>query len=156
MKKTLLLLLASAFILSGCGQAGPQGPKGDPGQNGINGEKGNDGVSVVSIIKTSTSGLVDTYTITYSDGKTSSFTVTNGENGKPGINGLPGENGHSPIVTISEDGYWVIDDVKSTTLAQGPKGDKGDQVPQGPKGSDANVDLTPYQKKTDNLDMGSM
>ena len=122
MKKTLLLLLASAFILSGCGQTGPQGPKGDPGQNGINGEKGNDGVSVVSIIKTSTSGLVDTYTITYSDGKTSKFTVTNG---KSGIDGLPGDDGHSPVVTISEDGYWVIDGIKTSTLAKGVNGEDG-------------------------------
>lgn len=33
---------------------------------------------IASIAKTSTSGLVDTYTITYTDGTTSTFTVTNG------------------------------------------------------------------------------
>ena len=33
---------------------------------------------IVSIEKTSTSGLVDTYTITYTDGTTTTFTVTNG------------------------------------------------------------------------------
>lgn len=39
---------------------------------------------VVSIAKTSTSGLNDTYTITYSDNTTSTFTVTNGEDGEDG------------------------------------------------------------------------
>ena len=38
-------------------------------------------VSIVSVEKTGTSGLVDTYTITYSDGTTSTFTVTNGQDG---------------------------------------------------------------------------
>lgn len=33
---------------------------------------------IASIAKTSTSGVVDTYTITYTDGTTSTFTVTNG------------------------------------------------------------------------------
>ncbi len=44
-------------------------------------------VSVVSIEKTNTSGNVDTYTITYENGKTYSFTVTNGTNGKDGVDG---------------------------------------------------------------------
>lgn len=37
------------------------------------------GKGISSIEKTSTSGLVDTYTITYSDGYTTTFTVTNGK-----------------------------------------------------------------------------
>ena len=36
---------------------------------------------ISSIAKTGTSGLVDTYTITYTDGSTSTFTVTNGADG---------------------------------------------------------------------------
>ena len=126
MKKTLLLLLASAFILSGCGQAGPQGPKGDPGQNGINGEKGNDGVSVVSIIKTSSSELVDTYTITYSNGTTSTFTVTNGKNGEQGIEGKPGDDGVTPTISINQLNHWVINGIDTGINATGPKGDAGD------------------------------
>lgn len=39
-------------------------------------------LKVVSVEKTATSGLVDTYTITYSDGSKFDFTVTNGENGE--------------------------------------------------------------------------
>ena len=39
---------------------------------------------IVSIEKTSTIGLVDTYTIYYTDGSTQEFTVTNGKDGKDG------------------------------------------------------------------------
>lgn len=39
---------------------------------------------IQSIAKTGTSGLVDTYTITYSDASTSTFTVTNGAKGDTG------------------------------------------------------------------------
>lgn len=47
----------------------PRSPKGDTG-NGIS-----------NISKTGTQGLVDTYTITMTDGTTYTFTVTNGQNG---------------------------------------------------------------------------
>lgn len=45
---------------------------------GITGDTGN---GIASITKTGTSGLVDTYTITYTNGNTSTFTVTNGQDG---------------------------------------------------------------------------
>jgi hypothetical protein len=41
--------------------------------------KGVDGEGIESIEKTGTSGLVDTYTITYTDGAKTTFTVTNGK-----------------------------------------------------------------------------
>ena len=44
----------------------------------------NNGKGIVSVAKTGTSGYVDTYTISYNDGTTSTFTVTNGEKGDPG------------------------------------------------------------------------
>lgn len=53
-------------------------PKGDKGDKGDNGQAGAQGVGIASIAKTSTSGLVDTYTITYTDGSTDTFEVTNG------------------------------------------------------------------------------
>lgn len=53
-------------ISAGSTQRGPEGPKGETG-NGI-----------ASIVKTSSSGLVDTYTITFTDGNSTTFTVTNG------------------------------------------------------------------------------
>ena len=49
---------------------------------GNNGTDGEDGKGIVSIAKTGTSGLVDTYTITFTDGTTSTFTVTNGQDGQ--------------------------------------------------------------------------
>lgn len=51
------------------------------GQDGADGE---DGRGIVSIEKTGTQGLVDTYTITYTDGTTSTFEVTNGQSGGGG------------------------------------------------------------------------
>lgn len=80
-KKVLLsvLLLASCLSLGSCrivgikGDTGPTGPSGAQGEKGEDGQKGKDGVSIQNIEKTSTSGSVDTYTITYSDGSTSTF-----------------------------------------------------------------------------------
>ncbi len=60
-----------------------KGEKGDPGE---------DGVSITSIEKTNTEGLIDTYTITFSNGLTKTYTITNGEDG---IHGNQGENGLS-------------------------------------------------------------
>ena len=47
----------------------------------LKGDKGDTGRGISSVIKTSTVGLVDTWTITYTDGSTSSFDVTNGADG---------------------------------------------------------------------------
>ncbi|MDD6469166.1 MAG: InlB B-repeat-containing protein [Bacilli bacterium] len=100
-------------------------------------------VSVVSIEKTGTSGLVDTYTITYSDGTTSKFTVTNGADGEKGetgatgaqgIQGQPGQDGHTPVITIGANGHWFIDGVDSNVSAEGAKGETGPQGPAGDKG----------------------
>lgn len=43
--------------------------------------------TILSIEKTATEGLIDTYTITYSDGSTSAFEVTNGADGTDGKDG---------------------------------------------------------------------
>lgn len=111
------------------------GVKSNVKATGEEGEKGKDGVSIQNIEKTSTSGSVDTYTITYSDGSTSTFKVTNGVDGNQGIQGEKGEDGRTPTISISEDGYWVIDGVKSTTLAQGVKGDTGEKGDSGEPGT---------------------
>lgn len=55
------------------------------------GETGSDGRGIASIEKTGTSGNVDTYTITYTDETTSTFTVTNGTDGQDGSDGLTPE-----------------------------------------------------------------
>ena len=95
------------------------------GQQGQKGDQGDPGISVVSIEKTSSNGLVDTYTITYSNGTTSTFTVTNGADGQQGIQGNPGSDGRTPEITISDDGYWIVDGVKTNSPARGEKGDQG-------------------------------
>ncbi len=63
---------------------GLKGPQGSPGRDGSDGD---DGRGITSISKTGTSGLVDTYTITYTDGTTSTYTVTNGRDGHDGVDG---------------------------------------------------------------------
>lgn len=93
---------------------GEDGIDGKNGVNGKNGTNGTDGVSITSVDKNSTSGLQDTYKITYSDGSTSYFTVTNGKNGEQGAVGPQGPKGE--------------------TGSQGPKGDQGEIGPQGPVG----------------------
>ena len=56
----------------------PRGPRGPQGERGLQGETGN---GIASIEKTSTVGLVDTYTITFTDSSTFNFTVTNANAG---------------------------------------------------------------------------
>lgn len=73
--------------------------KGDPGTPGTN------GVGISSILKTATVGLVDTYTITYTDGNTDTFTVTNGRDGTNGEDGNKwyrgtGISGKSALPTV--------------------------------------------------------
>ena len=139
------------------GEQGIQGIQGVPGKDGKTpvitiGENGNwfvDGVDtnvkaqgatgatgngVASITKTSTEGLVDTYTITYTDGTTTTFTVTNGAQGEQGIQGVPGNDGKTPVITIGENGNWFIDGVDTNVLAAAEKGAQGEQGEKGEQG----------------------
>ena len=87
--------------------------------------KGQEGQSIKGIKKTSTDGLVDTYTITLTDGTTSTFTVTNGK----AISSIS-KTGTSGLV----DTYTVRFNDGTTftfTVANGAKGDKGDSIPSG-------------------------
>lgn len=60
------------------------------------------GNGIVSTTKTGTSGLVDTYTITYDDGDTDTFTVTNGQDGDPGQDGQDATINGVNTLTIQE------------------------------------------------------
>ena len=70
------------------GATGKQGPKGDTGpqgpqgEQGIQGERGETGNGILSVEKTATVDNVDTYTITFTNGTTYSYQVTNGEDGQ--------------------------------------------------------------------------
>lgn len=74
----------------------PRGDKGETGDTGATGETGN---GIASVVKTSTSGLVDTYTITYTDGTTSTFDVTNGKDGED-----------SDVLDVQIDGTSILSD----------------------------------------------
>ena len=66
---------------------------------------GKDGVGIQKIEKTDTQGLIDTYTITLTNGSTATFTVTNGADGVNGVDGANGKNGvdgFSPVITEDE------------------------------------------------------
>ena len=77
-----------------------EGQKGDKGDTG---EKGDAGNGIASITKTGTSGLVDTYTVTYTDGTSTTFTVTNGAKGDKGDTGATG-NGIQSITKTGTSG----------------------------------------------------
>lgn len=92
------------------GAQGPQGDKGDTGATGAQGpqgEKGDAGNGIVSVEKTDTKDRVDIYTITFADGSTTTFEVSNGLDGAQGPAGEKGDKGD--------------------TGAQGPAGEKGDK-----------------------------
>lgn len=72
------------------------------------GDDGEDGTSIANITKTGTAGLVDTYTVTLTDGTTYTFTVTNGQNGTDGQDGQDGADG--------EDGVGIADIEKTSTV----------------------------------------
>ena len=89
---------------------------------------GLDGVGITSIEKTSTSGLVDTYTITYTDGETETFNVTNGKDGEDG----------ATIYSIDKTATVGLVDTYTITLTDGrtyefqvTNGSGGSGVPEG-------------------------
>lgn len=49
-------------------------------------------------------------------------TGPSGAQGEKGENGEDGKDGESPTITISDDGYWVINGVKSNVKAAGEEG----------------------------------
>lgn len=100
---------------------------------------GKDGVGISKIEKTNTQGLVDTYTISYSDGTTTTFTVTNGQDGQDGedgANGSPGKDGQNGITpTIGDNGNWYLGDEDTGKPSRGEKGDTGNTGPAGADGA---------------------
>lgn len=103
------------FVFSSCDKMVDQG---------ATGPRVEDGTGIVSITKTASDGLIDTYTIVFNDGTTTTFVVTNGEQGVQGIQGEKGTDGHTPVITI-QNGYWHIDGVNTNHSAVGIKGQNG-------------------------------
>ena len=87
-------------------------------QGVLKGADGADGNGITSIVKTSTVGLVDTYTITFDDGSTETYQITNGQNGSKwykgtaisgtgsSITGFPGTK--DDFYLNSVDGYVYV------------------------------------------------
>lgn len=82
-----------AYVDTNVDATGPQGQTGATG-NGI-----------ASITKTGTSGLVDTYTILYTNGQSTTFTVTNGQNGTGAGDMMASD--YDPNSTVKNDGGIV-------------------------------------------------
>ena len=70
------------------------GEDGQPGQPGQPGATGN---GIASITKTGTVGLVDTYTITYTNGTTTTFTVTNGSDATVTVDDALSTTSENPV-----------------------------------------------------------
>lgn len=140
------------------GKDGVDGAPGKDGKDGINGKDGKDGVNGkdgngISSIEKTTEGSVDTYTVTYTNGDTYIFTVTNGQDGAPGENGKDGtngvngkdgkdgEDGTTPTIGIDEDGYWVINGITTNVLARGTNGTDGQDGKDGIDGTSAEKEI---------------
>lgn len=111
--------------------------------------------SIASIEKTGTSGLVDTYTITYTNGDTDTFEVTNGADGQDGQDGRDGADGQDgqdgAAATIAVGTVSTLEPGSDATVANVgtssaavfnfgiPKGAKGDTGSAGSPGSAATV-----------------
>lgn len=86
------------------GEAGKAGKDGEAGVDGMEGYAGNDGF--------------DPYQWFIFNNSTSKKTL---QEWIAELSGKDGKDGHSPVITVSEDGYWVIDGVPTTTMVDGRK-----------------------------------
>lgn len=140
---------AYEYLTDMSGAQGIEGPEGKPGQQG---ERGEQGVGISSITKTGTVGLVDTYTISLTNGQSSTFTVTNGAQG---IQGETGATGATPQITaqvttlaagsnatVSQTGS-AEQPVLTFGIPRGNTGEQGVQGIQGEKGDTGATGATP-------------
>jgi len=146
------------------GADGAPGKDGEDGKDGDKGDKGDTGAAgngILSIEKTSSDGRVDTYTITFTDGSKTTFTITNGadgEDGKDGVDGAPGKDGvdgedgkdgadgapgkdgadgaDGLTPYIGENGNWWIGDKDTGIKAEGKDGIDGEDGADGAPGKD--------------------
>ncbi|MBO7078449.1 MAG: InlB B-repeat-containing protein, partial [Bacilli bacterium] len=88
---------------------------GEPGEQGAPGIQGVDGVSITKVEKTATDGLVDTYTITFSNGTTTTYTVNNGSAGSQGEKGDTGVS----IVKVEKTATDGLVDTYTITFSNG-------------------------------------
>ena len=72
--------------------------------------------------------------------------------GRDGTDGRNGLDGHTPTITVGENGHWFIDGLDTGVSAKGEKGNKGDAGENGKNGSDG---LTPYIGENNNWWIGN-
>mgnify|MGYP000641621440 FL=1 len=101
---------------------------------------GVDGIGITSVTKTKTEGLVDTYTITFTDGSTFNYEVTNGKNGKDGSGSSTGEEN-------------VIESIKVNGVAQTVAEDKSVDITVPTVDVDKNYVDTELTKKANTSDI---
>ena len=123
----------------------PRGAKGDTGATGATGATGN---GIASITKTGTSGLIDTYTILYTNGSTQTFSVTNGADGQDGADGADG-NGIASIEKTSTVGLvdtytitYTDGDTDTFTVTNGADGEFDEVVITGASGTFTVAEMT--------------
>ena len=117
----------TSFVVTNGKDGSGDGNSGDGGS----GLTGADGRGITCIAKSGSNGLIDTYVIYYTDGETSTFSVTNGATGSPGEKGEQGEDGKSAYqiwLDLGNSGSEAdfIAWLKGKDGADGIQGNKGD------------------------------
>jgi len=137
-KKALAGIFAAVFTATACAVGIFALGTGCKGDTGAQGEKGDTGVGITSVLKINTLNNEDTYEIRFSNGNTTTFTVTNGVNGENGTNGVGIQS-----ATVNDKGELVIiltDDSElklgKITGEDGQQGATGEQGIQGEEGKD--------------------
>lgn len=120
---------------------------------GGGGTPGKDGVGIQKIEKTGTAGLVDTYTITLTDGSTYTYTVMNGRDGDPGPTGATPDIRIGTVQTLEPEQQAtasITGSAENPVLnlgipkgGRGPAGDSGIVSRQEMTSSDTTVTLQP-------------
>ena len=91
-----------------------KGEKGEQGEKGATGDMGATGNGIADVQKTSSSGITDTYTITFTDGTTFDFDITNGSgNDWADIRNKPFSQFDSNFFKVVSNALTISDSFKS-------------------------------------------
>lgn len=113
------------------GERGPMGQRGERGERGEQGLRGNDGKSVTAITKDEGNNVH--FRMTDGSDVVLKFPIEAGRDGErgpagpAGPTGERGADGHSPTLTVSEDGRLIVDGQPQGTSLKGPAGERGEK-----------------------------